>query len=112
MERISEVVDQHRLFKVAATRFKFFKFARGQFFKRIFCAYRKVCALAMLGFGSVQAYALRRHKLAPTRVLKNWPLGWRTNPGSFEFSYISHHSSTGPQRLPKIMYVCVFVGFC
>jgi hypothetical protein len=31
----------------------------------------KVRALATLGFGSVQAYALRRRELAPTR--KNWP---------------------------------------
>jgi hypothetical protein len=40
-----------------------------------FCAYRKVRALAMLGFGSDQAYALPRRELAPTRVLKNWPQG-------------------------------------
>jgi hypothetical protein len=41
----------------------FHKLIRGQFFKRIFAPTGKVGAYASLGA-----------KLAPTRVLKNWPL--------------------------------------
>jgi hypothetical protein len=51
-------------------------------FKTNFRAYRKVRALATLGFGSVQAYALRRPELAHTGVLKNWPLATEMHSGT------------------------------
>jgi hypothetical protein len=38
-----------------------------------FLRLQKSWRIGNVGFGSVQAYTLHRRKLAPTRVLKNWP---------------------------------------